>query len=75
MDSMAPMKICPEDFTYYPEYQGCYKMAADRVTWRMARERCLAQDADLASVESSRKHRFIIERAKSSPGILSNYVI
>jgi len=65
----TPLKtICHENFQYFSEFNGCYRKTSDRVTWRTARERCMASSADLVTIESSRKQRFIMELVKSNSG-------
>lgn len=59
---------CPDDYVWNKELQSCYKFATDRITWRMAREKCRVQGGDLVSILSDKEQRYIMEKARKSPG-------
>ena len=64
----APKRLCPRGYTHNAHLNSCYKFVVDRVSWRMARERCMADGSDLISIESSKEQRFITETAHNDQG-------
>ncbi|KAK2155690.1 hypothetical protein LSH36_233g02010, partial [Paralvinella palmiformis] len=58
---------CPLGYVVNPDMNMCYKLAAERITWRMARERCRMEDADLVTIETKLEQRWINQLARQSP--------
>ena len=52
-----------------PESNTCYKFKAERITWRMARERCRVEDADLVTIETKVEQRWLSQQARQTPGM------
>ena len=61
-------RLCPRDFIWNRETAKCYKFMTDRITWRMANERCLIQDSQLVAIESKSEMNFITETARKNKG-------
>ena len=68
MPESAELRTCPRDFTWNEKTNKCYKFTNDRITWRMAREKCRNLGADLVSVQSQKEQRFIVDTARNSKG-------
>jgi len=54
-----PATRCPYGFVWREDLAKCLQFNGDRVTWRMARERCLAKDADLITIPDEKTMSFI----------------
>jgi len=50
---------CPAGWSQFGE--DCYKYFDNSVEWEEARERCLSEKADLASIHSEEEHDFLLE--------------
>ena len=59
LDPESIITPCPNDYTWSPKLQSCYKLVSRRVPWREARERCLTSGGDLVAIESDREQRFL----------------
>jgi len=62
-----PRTRCPPEFIENKETRSCYKFGTDRITWRMAREKCQAQDADLVSINTRREQKYLAQTARENP--------
>ena len=60
-------KTCPPEFMENKETRSCYKFGTDRITWRMAREKCRAQDADLVTINTRREQKYLAQTARENP--------
>ena len=60
--------VCPDTFEYNRETRSCYFFGSDRITWRMAREKCMIMGADLVTIETNREQRFITDKARAGSG-------
>ena len=61
-------RLCPKEYMWSSDFGKCYKFSSDRITWRMANERCMLQDATLTAIESQREMYFITETARKAKG-------
>ena len=68
-------RLCPKEYVWNSNFGKCYKFSSDRITWRMANERCMLQDATLLAVESQREMSFITEMARKNKGKLMYMLI
>ncbi len=59
---------CPTDYQWNQQTRRCYKFATDRITWRMAREKCRAQGGDVISITSPGVQQFVTDRARKNKG-------
>ena len=50
---------CPDGWTYFNGTDSCYKVFTTPLSWTNARNHCLNQDADLASVTNSETNSFL----------------
>lgn len=58
----SPVAGCLPGFHQNPENLKCYRVFSDqRVSWRVARDRCKSSGAELVSIQSSRDQSFISE--------------
>ena len=67
-DVTGAVTPCPSDYEWSRKLQSCYKLVPKRVTWRTARESCLAEGADLVAIESDREQRHLNNAANQNPG-------
>jgi hypothetical protein len=65
--------VCPDTFQYNRETRSCYFFGSDRITWRMAREKCMIMGADLVTIETNREQRFITDTARAGSGTQFSY--
>ncbi|CAJ0571207.1 unnamed protein product, partial [Mesorhabditis spiculigera] len=61
-----PVPPCDPEWLYAPSTKGCYKLIGDFAgfQWAAARDRCLAMDADLASIHSDEENRIVASVAQ-----------
>jgi phage host-nuclease inhibitor protein Gam len=59
---------CPDEFTYSDKTKSCYLFGTDRISWRMARERCQVLGTDLVAIETGKEQKAIMDLARQEPG-------
>jgi len=67
-DEPRPDVKCSRGFAYHSQTDSCFLLSGDRVTWRAAREQCRADAADLVTVDTARKQRYIMDLVRGNIG-------
>lgn len=64
-----PATTCPYGFIWSKELSLCVQFNRDRITWRIAREKCQTQDSDLIMISNEKTMSYIEEIARKNKNL------
>ncbi len=59
---------CPDEFMYSDKTKSCYLFGTERISCRMARERCQVLGADLVAIETGKEQKTVVDLVRQEPG-------